>query len=178
MKKNALIIRHADRDKIPEGEFGDDIMLNKNGVKNALIFGDKFKQTSINKIFTSPIGRCVQTAELISKGSKQNVEIQATEILGAPGIFISDDKLAGSFFMETNLKTIYNMLINNISVRGMRDLKTACILFEKFINENSVNNKLTIFVTHDYFIAFLEYYFYKKKYKNKIKVNFLGGIYL
>ncbi len=176
MKKNALIIRHADRDKIPNGEFGGEIMLNKKGEKNALVFGGKFKKQSINKIFTSPIGRCVQTAELIKKGAEQNVEIISTEILGAPGVFVHNEKLAGKFFVEANLETIYNMIINDISIPGMRDLKTACQMLEKFVTENTDENKLTIYVTHDYFIAFLEYYYYKKTYENKILVDFLGGI--
>ena len=48
--------------------------------------------------------------------------------------------------------------------------------FEKFIKDNTVQNKITIFVTHDYFVAFLEYHFYKKIYEGKIKVDFLAGI--
>ncbi len=176
MKKHTLIIRHADRDKIPTGEFGAEIMLNKNGVKNAINFGRKLKQQAINKIYTSPIGRCVQTAELITKGAEQKVEIIESRLLGAPGVFVFDEKLAAEFFVEANLETIYNMIINDVSIPGMRALKTACEMLEKFVNENFDKQKLNIFVTHDYFIAFLEFYYYKKTYKNKIIVNFLEGI--
>lgn len=34
--KLSLLIRHADRDKIPTGSFGNEVMLNETGKANAL----------------------------------------------------------------------------------------------------------------------------------------------
>jgi hypothetical protein len=40
--KISLLIRHADRDKIPTGEFGNDVLLNEKGKERALNFGKSF----------------------------------------------------------------------------------------------------------------------------------------
>lgn len=61
--KLSLLIRHANRDKIPTGSFGNEVMLNETGKANALKFGEALSDLKISKIMTSPIGRCVQTAE-------------------------------------------------------------------------------------------------------------------
>ena len=178
INKTALIIRHADRNKIPASELGTEILLNKKGEKNAIEFGKKLKNYPINKIFTSPINRCIQTAEFIKTEIGENIEIETTKILGSPGIFVYNEKLASETFFKLGLEGIYNNLINNISIPGMKNLKTTSAILEEFVNKNTRKNKLTIFVTHDYFIAFLEYYFYKKIYPDKILVDFLGGIIL
>ncbi|MDR0799327.1 MAG: hypothetical protein LBN18_06185 [Dysgonamonadaceae bacterium] len=39
--KLSLLIRHADRDKIPAGVFGNEVLLNEIGIKRATNFGKK-----------------------------------------------------------------------------------------------------------------------------------------
>ena len=67
-QKIALLIRHSDRNEIPKDELGDDILLNELGLKNAETFGSHLAGYQINKSFSSPVMRCVQTAEQIRKG--------------------------------------------------------------------------------------------------------------
>ena len=67
-EKIALLLRHADREDIPQGSFGNEILLNEKGKQNAQSFGEKLAEIKVNRIFTSPVGRCVQTAEYITKG--------------------------------------------------------------------------------------------------------------
>ncbi|GHU68639.1 hypothetical protein FACS189413_06020 [Bacteroidia bacterium] len=63
-------------------------MLNEAGKANALKFGEALSDLKINKIMTSPIGRCVQTAKFIAKGYGQAIDIIETKALGAPGLHI------------------------------------------------------------------------------------------
>jgi hypothetical protein len=56
--KFSLLIRHADRDKIPVGKFGNDVLLNEKGKERALNFGKGL--SNLKRIFTSPVRRCVQ----------------------------------------------------------------------------------------------------------------------
>ncbi|GHT45132.1 hypothetical protein AGMMS49965_21820 [Bacteroidia bacterium] len=97
--KLSLLIRHADRNKIPSGSFGNEVMLNETGKANALKFGEALSDLKINKIMTSPIGRCVQTAEFIAKGYGQAIDIIETKALGAPGLRI--------MVLQSLLPTIY-----------------------------------------------------------------------
>lgn len=40
-EKISLLLRHADRDDIPKGSFGNEILLNHKGKQNAHSFGEK-----------------------------------------------------------------------------------------------------------------------------------------
>ncbi len=100
-EKISLLIRHSDRDDIPQGSFGNEILLNEKGRQNAQSFGENLSGRKINRIFTSPVGRCIQTAEFITKGYGSSVEIIETTALGAPGLHITDEKIAGDFFFTT-----------------------------------------------------------------------------
>ncbi len=51
----AIIIRHADRDKIPTGTFGNDVLLNEKGISNSLLLGEKLSNLPLAKIYTSPV---------------------------------------------------------------------------------------------------------------------------
>ncbi len=56
MKENekiSLLLRHADRDDIPQGSFGNEILLNEKGKQNAQSFGEKLALNKMNRIFTS-----------------------------------------------------------------------------------------------------------------------------
>ena len=54
MKENekiSLLLRHADRDDIPQGSFGNEILLNEKGTQNAQRFGEILSERKINRIF-------------------------------------------------------------------------------------------------------------------------------
>jgi broad specificity phosphatase PhoE len=97
--KLAMMIRHGDREKIPAGEHGNEVLLNKEGEENSFALGKSLHNYPINKILTSPIQRCVQTAEFIASGYGKELEIIQTTCLGAPGLHITDDALAGEYFL-------------------------------------------------------------------------------
>lgn len=174
----SLIIRHANRDAIPKGQFGADVMLNQKGKENAKIFGEKLQKYDVHKIYTSPVGRCVQTAEIIRQNYNKNIDIEQTKILGNPGVFIFDAEKAGKMFLKLELLQTYKMLINNEPFPGMRTISEGSKILENFVNQNRTKTGLNIFITHDYFIAFLEYFYDKKIYENKVDVDFLNGIIL
>ena len=53
MKENekiSLLLRHADRDDIPQGSFGNEILLNEKGKQNAQRFGEILSERKINRI--------------------------------------------------------------------------------------------------------------------------------
>jgi phosphohistidine phosphatase SixA len=125
MKENekiSLLLRHADRDDIPQGSFGNEILLNEKGKQNAQSFGEILSERKINRIFTSPVGRCVQTAEYITKGYGNSIEIIETTSLGAPGLHISDEKIAGNFFFNTVLTKCINDLCKAKKFQAFRTL--------------------------------------------------------
>jgi broad specificity phosphatase PhoE len=174
--KISLLLRHADREDIPQGSFGNEILLNEKGKENAKRFGESFFKRKINRIFTSPIGRCVQTAEYITKGYGSSIEIIETTSLGAPGLHISDEKLAGDFFLQYGFDEMYKRFTQGESIPGIPNINELNIRMKNFINENSTTNGTTIFITHDMLIAFYHFSITKKVYTKDNWINYLTGL--
>lgn len=174
--KIALIIRHGDRDEIPDGEFGNDVLLNKKGIRNSIQFGKGLSSFSINKIFSSPVQRCIQTAENIVKGFNQNIQIAETKTLGDPGVYIYDEKSAGKYFLEKGFEKLYIEYMFKIKIPGMYSITDGSIKMENFIKDYTKYAGITIFVTHDSLIAFFDYYLKKKIYTKENWVKYLDGI--
>ncbi len=127
-----MLIRHGDREQIPVGEFGNEVLLNDKGKRNSFAFGESLKEFSINRIYTSPVPRCIQTAEYISKGFGKDLEIITTKCLGDPGLHIADEKIAGEFFLNFGFDEMYKRFINEEIIPGVPNAKNFSILMTNF----------------------------------------------
>jgi len=174
--KLAIMIRHGDREKIPAGEHGNEVLLNKKGEENSFALGKSLQGYHINKIFTSPIQRCVQTAEFIARGYGKELEIIQTTCLGAPGLHITDDALAGEYFLKYGMFKILDEFRNGEPSPGLRNQSEYSTAMTDFINTNTNENGLTIFVTHDSLIALYDYCISKTIYTQDNWVKYLGGV--
>lgn len=175
-ERNALLLRHADRDSIPEGSFGNEIQLNETGKLNAYEYGVSLQKEKVNKIFTSPVERCVQTAEFITKGYGRSVEIIETKALGAPGLHISDERMAGEFYLEFGFDEMYSRLINGMEIPGIPKLHEINQRIINFLNENTTQNGKTLFITHDMLIVFFHFSINNRIYTKDNWVDYLSGL--
>jgi len=175
-EKISLLLRHADRDDIPQGSFGNEILLNEKGKQNAQRFGESISDKKINRIFTSPIGRCVQTAEFITKGYGSSIEIIETTSLGAPGLHISDEKIAGKFFLQHGFDEMYNRFMQGKEIPGIPSVNELNYRITTFLKENTTQNGRTLFITHDMLIVFYHFSINKKVYTKDNWVNYMTGL--
>jgi broad specificity phosphatase PhoE len=175
-EKTVLFIRHADRDNIPNGSFGNEILLNEKGIQNAINFGESLSEIKINKIFTSPILRCVQTAEFIIKGYGSSINIFETTALGAPGLHISDENAAGEFLSQYGLFETYKRFVKGERIPGIPKIDELNSKITNFIKENSTEDGTTIFITHDMLIAFYHFSLNKNVYTKDNWINYLSGL--
>jgi broad specificity phosphatase PhoE len=174
--KISLLFRYADRDDIPLGSFGNEVLLNKKGKQNARNFGENLIDRKINRIFTSPFGRCVQTAEFLVKGYGRSIEIIETTALGAPGLHINDEKIAGEFFLQYGFDEMYQRFMKGEEVPGMTNIDELNYRMTSFLKENSSENGTTIFITHDMLIAFYHFSINKKVYTKDNCMNYMTGL--
>lgn len=175
----SILIRHGDRNKIPEGEFGNEVELNDIGFKRSLELGAKLSHLKIHTIYTSPIKRCVQTAESIREALNLDIEIIETSQLGDPGAFVHDAQKAGESYMELGFKKCYEKLLEDEFVDGNRNTTEGAEILTNFIKEKSKNGGVNIFVSHDMIVALYAYKTFRKKYtlgSNWIK--YLDGLIL
>jgi len=175
-EKISLLIRHADRDAIPEGSFGNEVLLNKKGIQNALSFGEKLSKNKLNKIFTSPVLRCVQTAQYISEGYGKAIKIIETKALGAPGLHIENEKTAGEFLLQHGLDAMYERFIQGQPIPGVPNFDQLNHKMTSFIKEHTQETGTTLFITHDMLIAFYHFSMSKKIYTKENWINYLSGL--
>ena len=175
-KRLAMIIRHADRDIIPDGEFGNEILLNGKGVANAMAFGSKLASNKVSRILTSPVPRCVQTAEFISTGYGSALEIIPTKALGNPGLHVSDDKLAGEYYLKYGFDGIYQRFMKEEPVPGVPGAALLRSSIDEFIQKNTTEEGITLFITHDSLIALYDFCLRGKVYTKENWLNYLCGI--
>lgn len=87
----AILLRHSIRPQITEF---NDVSITKEGRILANEFGTLLG-SKFQSIYTSPVKRCVETAQAICEGAQKSLDIKLTKCLGDPGVFIDDNTLAG-----------------------------------------------------------------------------------
>jgi len=175
-KRVAVFIRHSDRDKIPDGEFGNEVPINEKGIANAMVFGECLKGYRVNKAYVSPVLRCVQTAEKIRDGYGSHFEIINTKALGDPGLHIENTKSAGDFYIKHGFHEMYKRFIAGDNAPGLYSAKEFSDRMTRFIESNTDNDGITLYVTHDGLVAFYDYCITGKTYTKENWVKYLNGM--
>jgi broad specificity phosphatase PhoE len=156
MTKRLIMVRHAERPSIPNGEVGNDVLLNASGLRASFAFGQSLEQEIID-IKTSSVHRCVQTATEIAKAvgySTSNIETCSD--LGAPGYFISDGGKAWHHWQEKGHQRVNEFLLNgNDHWDGFHDLNEAAQQLKNKIEQVLLNsdNGTHVWITHDTILA-------------------------
>ncbi|WP_372998331.1 histidine phosphatase family protein [Sulfurimonas sp.] len=137
------LIRHAEKT-----DSSVHAKLSEQGKIDSLNYGKQLQKNNVNieMIVTSPIDRCVQTAEKIIEGLNKDVTIVKAEELGDPGVYISDDIEAMNIFEKFNLIEIINMQLSMKNLNGFHDLNSASQRLKYFMDRHE---KHTIFISHD-----------------------------
>jgi len=132
---------------------------------------------NINKIITTSVERCIQTAEYIAQGYGKPIEITPSKRLG--GLHMENRKFASDFLNKNGYEEWYRRIVNDISTPGICDSVHYKELMTSFLVENTNKNGLTIFVSHDFLIAFYHYALNKTIYTMCSDwVNYLSGLIL
>ncbi|MDN3506740.1 MAG: histidine phosphatase family protein [Simkaniaceae bacterium] len=173
-KKSLLLLRHGHREKTPKNSFGNELPLTLEGKQRAFSLGQTIRDLKIGECHTSPLLRCVQTAEKILEGSNQKIEIKNSKILGDPGPFISDPVEAGPLFLETPLESIAQAIVDNQKLPGMRTLEEGSHLFVRHVLQ--VGKLPCIMISHDIIISLLCCFFFKSHNAQKFMPNYLEGL--
>ena len=175
-KTNILLIRHSERYQLPQEGFGMEVSLTPKGIEMAKEFGNKIQQFELNQtIYTSPIKRCVQTAENIAKNYSHKTKISQSSMLGLPSVFVNDGQKAGETFKSMTQYQFYRKYISNIYLEGWNDFEKSCIELDDFFR-SSASKELTLFISHDIIVMFFIYFKTGKIFSENEWLNFLDGI--
>ena len=170
-QSRVILLRHAMRDAIPHGEIGNDLPITQEGCLAAKSLGFSLKNVPFVSIVTSPIKRCIQTAEYIKQGLQQDIPIIYSKILGDPGPFVNNPFLAGPLFLESGTHAVYNALMRGSRLPGMNSFNKGICQFLTYLNRNS--QPLQLMVSHDFLVATLAAFFFDQTCLEKIWPDFL-----
>lgn len=156
--KRILIVRHAARPNILPNTVGNDVMLTDEGIEQSKLFASLINDRILS-IRTSPIRRCIQTAELIAQTANFKLDyIEQSSLLGEPGFIIEDADLAWQHWLSKGHEVVNLYLLSGTeSWDGFYDLNDSVEnIFSdiKTLLSNSANG-VHLWVTHDTILATL-----------------------
>lgn len=178
MSARLLILRHAERPPIPEGEIGAAVALTLAGRVAARRFGEQLAG-SLEVIRTSPLRRCIETAQEIAAAKDFDPErIEQTKVLGDPGIFVEDPELAWKRWREIGHEAVCRELaLAETAAPGFRDPVEVVRLMRAEIECALVCTRgLTIWITHDVILAALAQRLFCVRALDDGWPNFLGNL--
>lgn len=146
----AILLRHSVRPPMPAQGHGNDLLLTEDGHRIAhelgAIFGEK-----LCSLHSSPIQRCIQTAEALGVGAQKTLPIRQDRLLGDPGVFVLDGEVAGAYWQKRGIKqTIIDLMQIDEPLPGMAaPAPAARFLVQHMLEVSGDIAGYHVFVTHD-----------------------------
>ena len=189
-----LLIRHAERPHITaeDADYGAHVGLTDAGREHAVALGKMFPPEGDAVYYSSPVGRCMDTAKCIAEGralagygagASQPASQPATE--GAPGAVVTPLAILGHFYVKdypTYLDVLNEMFYQNICAWIDSDnhpafypLHERAEEVRKFMLEKGTA-RFNIFATHDAWVVPTLVHFCKMQFTPQHWMNYLTGI--
>ena len=185
-----LLLRHAERNHITpqDKDFGAHVGLTDRGRRQAVALGRVFPAIGDAVYFSSPVGRCIETAECVAEGRKLagfgNIAIPGM-VSGAVTDNVTPLDALGDFFVrdvpayEQTLREGFYEGICKWLESGTHD--AFCPLHERAEQMREMmfekaSSRFNVFVTHDAWIVPCLSHFCNMKFTPKCWMNFLTGL--
>ena len=158
----ALVLRHAEREEITSGAFGNDVALTRSGRNSARQLGMGLSSRTAGVVKSSPLPRCMQTADAIIAAAGWKTVAVPAQLLGDPGPFVAEPKLAGRLFLDIGTEAVVRrQLADDRPPSGMRSTSSgARLLLQELAAALNGPATASVFVTHDAVLAVLAGHLY------------------
>ncbi|MCB2156555.1 histidine phosphatase family protein [bacterium] len=150
----AVLLRHAERGPILQGEVGMEVLLTDAGFREAQELGRQIGQRIVG-IDSSPVERCMQTSRAMLEGASGSVAISQSSLLGDPGVFVVDgEKAFENWVRFGNDGVMKRICTQDEPLPGMADPQKAAARLLDHISA-TIHGKagVHLFVTHDVILA-------------------------
>ncbi len=183
VNKISVIIRHSARNYDKENPEREAFMnLTENGKNLSYKFGSSIPNSAVMSFYSSPIGRCIETAYLIDKGyvaaggkTISNVidsTLSPFYVRSAQKLFKLIGKPGDTGFISKWFKgEISTELIDNPEEAAKKIVES---LVEK--TKKSINNSINISISHDWNLFLVKEFFLKQRYEDHRNVEYLEGV--
>jgi broad specificity phosphatase PhoE len=145
-----VLLRHSVRENLEPDDVGYMLPITSIGSQLShelgIIFGKRLRS-----LHSSPLLRCIQTADSIQEGAASNLPIINEHLLGDPGVFVIDGRLAFTNWEELGHEGVMTHLVSsNTPLRGMANADSAArFLVQHMLASASNSPGFHVFVTHD-----------------------------
>lgn len=170
-KPVSLLTRHSLREKADQAIVSYRAPLTQEGIELATQWGSEINKP-IAGIYSSPVGRCVDTANAMLAGAMLNgddvepglapqykpVEVQVSSILVEPGCFVHDVNLVGPQFLRIGPVAFFNRHINESMEGILSPREGVCNLLAYLHSKQAHEDSLVVHVTHDTILAAFVYH--------------------
>ena len=149
-----VLLRHSVRGPLPRSDAGNAVPLTRDGVRLArslgAVLGDRLRT-----LHTSPLPRCVQTAEAVRFGAEGDVPIVSDRLLGDPGVYVVDARRAWSNWEVLGHEAVVQSLVSGCpAMPGMANPGPASrLLVRHMLAVAGDRPGLHLFITHDFVIT-------------------------
>ena len=150
----AMLVRHSVRDPLPPGDLGYANTLNAEGVALARSLGERL-HGRVRSLHTSPLQRCVHTAEVFARVAGDTPPILTDRMLGDPGAWVLDRVQAGENWKRLGSEGIMARLATtDADLPGTRPARVgAQNLATHMLAIAASAPGVHVFVTHDILLA-------------------------
>ncbi|MCG8670751.1 MAG: histidine phosphatase family protein [Pseudomonadales bacterium] len=152
----AFLTRHSIREQPQNGFASYDVPLTQEGVDLAVALGRHISRP-VHRVFSSPVQRCIDTAQALLDGQGANVDIEKAGHLVEPGSYVQDiEKVAGLFFKLGPVDFANKHLRGE--VRGVLSPEEGTRqILQHLKSTQGPANSLNLHVTHDTILAAFVY---------------------
>ncbi len=146
----ALLLRHSVRDRLPPGDAGNAQPITDIGRRLARDLGGLLGER-LRTLHTSPLLRCVQTAEALREGAAASCAIATDQLLGDPGVYVIDGRRAWTNWERLGHEGVIRHLVTESDpLPGMaRPDEAARFLVQHMLAIAGEVGGIHVFVTHD-----------------------------
>ncbi|MEI6805295.1 MAG: phytanoyl-CoA dioxygenase family protein [Myxococcaceae bacterium] len=172
-------MRHCAREPIPPGTIGNEVKITPQGIRDTLRV-QKLLGGRVAKLYSSPVSRCLETANLLSPIARVSLVNQSSK-LGAPGVFVEDPEVAAMVFLQYQDRPIElaQALINEVKFSGFYESTSISIqgLIDYFLAE--INEPgISICVTHDSILGVMIGYFFPESSLQELWPDYLDTLFI
>ena len=145
-----VLLRHSVRGHLPPGDAGYVLPITEVGRRLALELGSLLRGR-LRTLHTSPLLRCVQTAQALAEGAGVGLAVVPNRLLGDPGVFVLDGRRAWANWEQLGHEGVMRHLVNETAaLSGMaRPDEAARFLVQSMLAQAASRPGVHVFVTHD-----------------------------
>lgn len=145
----ALLVRHSVRGPLPPGQPGNEVPLLEEGRALARELGGTLG-ARLRSLRTSPVPRCVQTAQELAAGAGVAVPVVDDRMLGDPGAYVLDGAAAWAAWCRLGHEGVMDALVAGEQLEGLAPPFAASRrLVEHLLAQAGAAPGFHVFVTHD-----------------------------